>query len=57
VGQFAQGIATPGEYTDCVDVMKPEGELEVLEGLDERLNWHYIRKAQTTLKGENQLAE
>jgi hypothetical protein len=57
VGQVAQDIANPGEYIDCVDVMEPGGERGVLEGLDERLIWHHIRKAQTTLKGENQLAE
>lgn len=28
-----------------------------MEALDERLIWQHIRKAQTTLKGENQLAE
>ena len=30
---------------------------KIVEGLDERLIWQHIRKAQTTLKGENQLAE
>lgn len=28
-----------------------------MSGLDERLVWRYIREAQETIKGENQLAE
>lgn len=30
---------------------------EILEGLDERLIWQHITKAQTIIKGENQLAQ
>ncbi|HZG63280.1 MAG TPA: hypothetical protein VEY13_07175 [Rubrobacteraceae bacterium] len=37
--------------------MKPEGGLEVLEGLDEQMILRHIKRAQTTIRGEHQIEE